>query len=586
MKKTKHLLSITETPNELTTDIDLADAVGICRLFRQTDSQIFNGWRHYPALCDDEIIEKIKLAVQRIAKVLKARGSKRIIISGAGTSGRLSMFAARSFNSLLRDLGQEPIFDYLIAGTNKALIKAQEGAEDDPHQAIVDLKEKIGNTRNVVYIGVTCGFSAPYIAGQLDFTSKQKNYFSILLGFNPVERARNVPIENWDKTFYTVVQEIKDLPNCLILNPVLGPEPITGSTRMKGGSATKLILEIVFTLALLETGILPREKLLIPELRRNTDLTENIRTFIDLYEQTRKETYENIDTISEVMNLAGNSLRNKAHIYYLGMGPFGVLGTIDASECPPTFGADFEDVRGFIKDGWHWMLDGADDSYLVNSGEPYYRIDFAEFEHQKLPHLTRNDLIIGIAYDTKHLQQILPYIKQARKKSAHTALILIKSEDLARDIQKVFDVVVMPELTYLEPIRRYPFFGQLALKWILNAITTGGHIFSGKIYRNRMIDLRISNNKLFYRTLGILNTILGIDRNTAKRCVISAIYRVDNPSSALMRRPISAHITAATNQEKVVPLAILLGTGKFNVKQATRIIQKVPIIRTIVEKYK
>ncbi|MCD6384730.1 hypothetical protein J7M23_03035 [Candidatus Sumerlaeota bacterium] len=582
----KQLQSITETPNELTTDIDLADAVGICRLFRQTDSQIFNGWRHYPALSDKEIIEKIKLAVLRIARVLKSGGTKRIIISGAGTSGRLSMFSARSFNSLMRDYAQKPIFDYLIAGTNKALIKAQEGAEDDPHQAVVELKQKVGNAKHVVYIGVTCGFSAAYIAGQLDFTTRQKNYFSILLGFNPVERARNVPIEGWDKTFYDVVQNIKDLPDCLILNPVLGPEPITGSTRMKGGSATKLILEIVFTLALVEAGIIPRKRFLIPALRKNTDIIEDIKTFLSIYEQTRVETYEIINPISEAMELAGNALRHKAHIYYLGIGPFGVLGTIDASECPPTFGADFEDVRGFIKDGWHWMLDGADDSELVNCGEPYYRIDFAEFEKQKLPHLGKNDLVIGIAYDTKHLQQLLPYIKQARKKSAHTVLILIQSESLGKRIRNLFDVVIMPELTYLAPIRGYPFFGQLALKLILNAITTGAHIFSGKIYQNRMIDLRISNNKLFYRTLGILNTILGIDRKTAKRCVISAIYHQDNPPTTLMRRPISVHVNAATNQEKIVPLAILLGTGKFNVKRATEIIQRVPIIRTIVEKYR
>ncbi|MCX7765145.1 MAG: hypothetical protein N2246_00340, partial [Candidatus Sumerlaeia bacterium] len=508
--KVTEIKSITETPNELTTDIDLADAVGICRLLRQTDSQIFNGWRHYPALRDSEIIERMQTAIKRIAGVLKARGKKCVVISGAGTSGRLAMFASRTFNYLLEDLGYQPVFEYLIAGGDKALIKAQEGAEDDPHQAVIDLQEKTAGAKQVVYIGVTCGFSAAYIAGQLDFASQQPEYFNILLGFNPIELARRTPIEKWDKTFYDVVQEIKDKPNCLILNPVLGPEPITGSTRMKGGSATKLMLEIIFLLALADAGILPRQKFLPAELRHNRNLTENICVLLDLFERTRIETYNEIASIAEMMKLAGNALRQKRHIYYLGESPAGVLGTIDASECPPTFGADFEDVRGFIKDGWNWMLAGGDDSELVNAG-PSYRINLKEFEQHKLPHLSSGDLVIALALNYKTLQGLLTYLKRSRLQGAKTGVILIAGakERISRmklKLEKFCDVLIVPELTYTGLIRGYEFFGQVAMKWVLNAITTGAHIFSGKIYQNRMIDLRISNSKLFYRTIGIIST--------------------------------------------------------------------------------
>ncbi len=581
----KRLPSITETPNELTNDIDLMDSTGICRLFRQTDSQMFNGWRHYPALYDDEILKKMETCIKQMAKILKVAGKKRIVISGAGTSGRLAMFAARTFNSVLRNLGHEPMFVHLIAGTNKALIKAQEGAEDDPHQAIVDLKNVIGTAKHVVYVGVTCGFSAPYIASQLEFTTRKKNYFSVLLGFNPVERARDVNVEKWDKTFADVVYDIMNKKNCVILNPVLGPEPITGSTRMKGGSATKFMLEILFTLAFVEAGILPRKRL-IPELRNTRDLIENIRTFLYLYNTAVLETYESLDQIREVMDSAGEALRHKSHIFYLGISPMGVLGTIDASECPPTFGADFEDVRGFIKGGWDWMLEGGDDDYLVNCGEPYYRIDFNEFEKEKLPRLKKQDIVIGIAADNKQVKLFLPYIKRAKKKGAHTALIVMNAPDLDSRTRNSFDFVITPRLSRHAAFPGGDFFAQLSLKLILNAITTSAHIFSGKVYQNRLVDLRISNNKLFYRTMGILQTILGIDRKTARRCVISAIYKTDNPPPAMLRKPISEHVDVATPQEKVVPLALLLCTGKFDVERASRLIQRTPIIRTIVEKYR
>ncbi len=581
----KRLLSITELPNELTDDIDIASAEEICRLFRQSDAQMFVGWRHYPALRDDVIIGKFQVAVERIARILKKRGKKKIIITGAGTSGRLAMLVCRTFNYMLEDLGEEPVFDYLIAGTNKALIKAQEGAEDDPHQAVVELKEKVGSAKHVAFVGITCGFSAPYIAGQLDYTSKQKGYFSVFLGFNPVERGRDVNIEKWDKTVLQVLREVEDNPDCLILNPVLGPEPITGSTRMKGGSATKFMLELVFTLAFLKAGLLTRRKLTLPELRKGKDLAEDVHLFLDYYSHACVDTYKEIDPISDVMNAAGDALNNNGHIYYIGESPFAVLGTVDASECPPTFGADFGDVRGFIKNGWEWMLAGGDDSYLVDSEEPWYRIDLEEFKTELLPKVTKHDIVIGIAYNTQKMGTIRPVLEQAKKNNARTAVIFVNAATIDQRTKKVVDYIIAPSLEYVAPIRGYDFFGQLSLKLILNAITTGAHIFKGKIYNNRMVDLRISNNKLFYRTMGILNDILGVDKKTARRAVIKAIYHTDNPTTAQLRRPISKHVDEATPQEKIVPLAILLSTGKFNVKQAERIIQQNPIIRTIVEKY-
>ncbi|NLE59529.1 MAG: hypothetical protein GX616_14300, partial [Planctomycetes bacterium] len=72
-------LSITETPNELTTDIDVASPVGIVRLLRATDAQIYSGYRDYPALCDDEIVARIAQAVEWAAPVLGRQDSVVVI---------------------------------------------------------------------------------------------------------------------------------------------------------------------------------------------------------------------------------------------------------------------------------------------------------------------------------------------------------------------------------------------------------------------------------------------------------------------------------------------------------------------------
>lgn len=111
-----------------------------------------------------------------------------------------------------------------------------------------------------MYIGITCGLSAPFIGAQIDWIldqEQQEKFVSVLMGFNPISVARNVPVENWNKTVYQVVQRLhqasttgtknsrdskKNLGNHFILNPVYGPEPISGSTRMKGGTITKVSL--------------------------------------------------------------------------------------------------------------------------------------------------------------------------------------------------------------------------------------------------------------------------------------------------------------------------------------------------------
>src|ERR1700681_2558051 len=92
--------SITESPNELTAEIDRASPIEIVRMLRQTDAQIFSGYLGYPGLFDDETITTIARLAKRAAQTLNAKNG-RIVLSGAGTSGRLAMLGARTFNRIV-----------------------------------------------------------------------------------------------------------------------------------------------------------------------------------------------------------------------------------------------------------------------------------------------------------------------------------------------------------------------------------------------------------------------------------------------------------------------------------------------------
>ena len=376
-----HSPSITESPNELTYDIDVASPEQIVRLLRASDAQIYNGYRGYPAVSDPEIVAKIAQAVEWAAPMM-GRKDAAIVISGAGTSGRLAMFAARTFNRLLCRQGKVPNFHYLIAGGDLALIKAQEKAEDDPHQAWTDLEPLVRGKKQVLCVGITCAFAAPYVAAQLLRMSRVRGAKCVLMGFNPEDRARDLEVENWDRTFADVVRTISKRANCLILNPVVGPEPVTGSTRMKGGSATKLLLETVFGLAANRSGSAARVK-----------PADDVCDFVLGYERARVAAYARLSDIARLIELGGQALRHGGHIYYVGAGATGILGIVDASECPPTFGAGFDDVRGFLAGGWRELLGPGRD--LTDAG-PWYRISLNDFESYILSHINRNDLVVAL----------------------------------------------------------------------------------------------------------------------------------------------------------------------------------------------
>lgn len=114
------------------------------------------------------------------------------------------------------------------------------------------MKDIAESFEHVLFIGIKCGLSAPFVGGQLEHCLDNPQKFTpVLIGFNPVSMARRTHVPKWpnNRTFHDIASRMETTQGALVINPVIGPEPISGSSRMKGGSATKVILDTVFYLA-------------------------------------------------------------------------------------------------------------------------------------------------------------------------------------------------------------------------------------------------------------------------------------------------------------------------------------------------
>ncbi len=215
-RKTDHL--ITESVNPRTVDIDLSSTRKIFNLISNEDKSI--------AKSVYEERQHIIDAIELIHEKLKLGG--RLFIAGAGTSGRLGVLEAAECPPTF---GTSPkLVTAIIAGGKKAVWKSLEGAEDSFTDAKKQLqKEKI--MKNDIIIGITASGDTPFVTGALKF-AKSIRVSTILLTFNTVSNGKAD----------------------IVISPVLGPEVISGSTRMKAGTATKMILNMITTSVMIKSG--------------------------------------------------------------------------------------------------------------------------------------------------------------------------------------------------------------------------------------------------------------------------------------------------------------------------------------------
>jgi N-acetylmuramic acid 6-phosphate etherase len=170
------------------------------------------------------VARAVKLVVESL------RGGGRLIYFGAGTSGRLGVLDASECPPTFR---VEPdMVQGVIAGGEAAMFRAQEGAEDKAEDGAAAADAK-GVTGKDAVMGIAAGGTTPFVHGAL-------------------RRAA----ERGAKTiFLTCVQAVEGEPKVdVVIRPLTGPEVVTGSTRLKAGTATKLVLNTISTLAMVQLG--------------------------------------------------------------------------------------------------------------------------------------------------------------------------------------------------------------------------------------------------------------------------------------------------------------------------------------------
>lgn len=500
-----------------------------------------------------------------------------------------------------------------MAGHDLALIKSQEKAEDDVVQSIQDLKQVTEDDENctfVVYFGITCGMSAPYVGSQIDWILNGSHpsrirFLTVLMGFNTVDMGRKTPIEGFPKTMFEVMSQLREKEGDgynFIINPIVGPEPVAGSSRMKGGSATKLLLEMIAARVLHRA--FPVELPLIPKLGSGAAPSSNstpettgyaspssFMSLIDFFERVNRWTYLREDRLGELVQLAGNALKSGGHVYYLGEDSISMIALIDASECPPTYGADFGDIRGFVPGGWSTMcnLEGDMSSHGTN-----YQIATSDFEANLLPHLNGNDLVIAFHVSGQPTERLTSLVQKCASQAPNLNFGFVSWSDDLNPQSEIWstinastsgDKVCVPvKLPALELLPGLLSAAEISTKWICNAISTGAHVIKGKVWSNRMIDLNLSNDKLFRRGISLVSNLLSITEEAAREAILKSIHRTDTVTAEINDLPISQQCKRACQEKRVIPIAILLASSpQLKVEDAELALSKDAVLRNIID---
>jgi N-acetylmuramic acid 6-phosphate etherase len=212
----------TEQRNPRSANLDKMPVVKAVALMVSEDAKIAGAileWR-----------EEIAKAVGLVTAAFKRGG--RLFYVGAGTSGRLGVLDASECPPTFRT--RPEMVQGIIAGGTGALARSVEGAEDDAGAGAETIKACKVNARDVV-VGITASGRTPFVWGALDEAGR-RGAKTVLLCFNPFRKTAG------------------HRRPTLVIAPRVGPEILTGSTRLKAGTATKMILNMLTTLAMARTG--------------------------------------------------------------------------------------------------------------------------------------------------------------------------------------------------------------------------------------------------------------------------------------------------------------------------------------------
>ena len=218
--------------------------------------------------------------------------------------------------------------------------------------------------------------------------------------------------------------------------------------------------------------------------------------------------------IARAIELVVEAFRSGGRVIYVGAGTSGRLGILDAAEMPPTFGTDPEMVQGIIAGGREALVrsqEGAED-----------RPEDGAAEIDRL-RIGPKDFVMGIA-TSGTTPFVHAALARARECGAHTGFLLCTHP--APELLETHDVVITPLVGPEVVTGSTRMKAGTATKMVLNTITTGAMVMTGKVFGNLMVDLQATCEKLEDRGERILMTVLDVDRSRASELLESAGGRV------------------------------------------------------------
>jgi len=220
-QETKRLAQLeTERRNHRTAELDALPTEELVK--------VLNEENHVVAESIDPLLPRLAELVDAIVKRMKSGG--RIIYVGAGTSGRLGILDA---SECPPTFGVSPdTVQGIIAGGHTALVSSIEGAEDDAELGKRDIEER-SLTEHDTVIGIAASGRTPYVIGAIDFAKSKGCLTAAIVNVSNSKLAEHAEFA---------------------LEAVTGPEPLTGSTRMKAGSAQKFLLNMISTSVMVKSG--------------------------------------------------------------------------------------------------------------------------------------------------------------------------------------------------------------------------------------------------------------------------------------------------------------------------------------------
>lgn len=235
----------TETANPASANIDALPTEDMLRVINAADQQV--------AFAVEREIPQIAASVDTISDRLRAGG--RLFYIGAGTSGRLGVLDASecppTFNT------PTELVQGLIAGGDRALRHSIERAEDDPEQGRCDLQNH-GFGAGDALVGIAASGRTPYVLGAVRYA---RELGALAIGLSCTSNSELAQVAE------------------IAITPIPGPEIITGSTRMRAGTATKLVLNMISTGVMIRLGYV-YGNLMVNVQPTNSKLTDRARRIV------------------------------------------------------------------------------------------------------------------------------------------------------------------------------------------------------------------------------------------------------------------------------------------------------------------